>query len=196
MLSLCMGSYGMTIYNRSGIGFGTPISICLCSRVRPRPIVIPSLVGSLLASKHYHSSSRRGSRDGSTLLARASCSSAGVWTIPALASSFTSAAAALACMRPSSANLRVKRAISESYTSHSGICRARESFGSFCGCNSEACQFLSEGWHELSTDSGRGRLSWPGGACLCYLNETVKIQCDIGCLMQLTPRFTLKHRHL
>jgi len=102
------------------------------------PIVIPSLVSSLLASEHYHSSSRRGSCDGSTSLAWVSCNSAG-GTNPALASSFTSAAAALASMRPSSASLRVKRAISASYTSHSGICRARESFGSFCECNSAGC---------------------------------------------------------
>jgi hypothetical protein len=81
-------------------------------------------------------------------------------TDPALANSFTSAAAALACMLPSSASLRVKCAISESYCSHSGIFRARSSFGSFCVdrfsglCKSES---LILGKHEPSVDSGRGQ---------------------------------------
>lgn len=64
-------------------------------------------------------------------------------------------AAALAYMRPSSASLRVKFAISESYCSYSGIFRARSSFGSFCKhrfcglCKSEP---LILGKHEPSAD--------------------------------------------
>jgi hypothetical protein len=96
-----------------------PSSTCLATG-----IVLP-------VGKYNHNSSRTGPSDGSTSLAWASCVSAGLWADPALASSFTSAVAALTWMRPSSANLRVKCAISESYSSHSGICRARESFGSF-----------------------------------------------------------------
>lgn len=118
---------------------GPPISICHCSLARFPADCYSIPVVLLLSSEHHHSSSRRCSCDGSASLTRVSCNSAGLWTNPALASSFTSAAAALACMRPSSASLRVKRAISESYSSHSGICRARESFGSFCVCISAVC---------------------------------------------------------
>jgi hypothetical protein len=81
-----------------------------------------------------HSSSRIASGDSASLV-RVSSVSGGVRTRPTdpvLANSFTSAVATLACMRPSSASLRVKCAISESYCSHSGIFRARSSFGSFC----------------------------------------------------------------
>jgi hypothetical protein len=145
---------------------------CLQSSSRRQATDHPIPVDSLRISEHHYSSSRVGSCDDRASLARVSCDSDRVWTNPTLASSFTSAAATLACMRPSSASLRVKRAISESYSSHSGICRARESFGSFCVCSS-ASYFLSKGRHEPSADSGTGRLSWPGGAVLCYLRKIV-----------------------
>jgi hypothetical protein len=125
---------GMTIYCH---WYSHLVSICSHHR-GVWPLVIQFLVVSLPV--HHHSSSRIDSCDDSTSLAPMFCDSAGVWTNPTLASSFTSAAATLACMRPSCASLRVKRAISESYSSHSGICRARESFGSFCICDSTACQ--------------------------------------------------------
>jgi hypothetical protein len=108
-----------------------------------------------------HNSSRIASGDSASFVRVSSASGVRTGpTDPALANSFTSAAAALACMRPSSASRRVKCAISESYCSHSGIFRARSSFGSFCEhkfsgfCKSEP---LILGKHEPSADSGRGQ---------------------------------------
>lgn len=51
---------------------------------------------------------------------------------PTLARASMSTAAASEWMRPCCASPRANRAISESYTDHSGIWRARASFGSFC----------------------------------------------------------------
>jgi hypothetical protein len=90
---------------------------------------------SLSVRNYDYSSSRIAPGGDSTTLVWVSSVSGGVWTgptDPTLASSFTSAAATVACRRPSSTSLCVKRAISESYSSHSGIFRARASFGSFC----------------------------------------------------------------
>ena len=60
--------------------------------------------------------------------------------VPALARTFTSTAATLERIRPSSASFRANREISESYSSHSGIARARASLGSFCQ-NVQASEF-------------------------------------------------------
>ena len=137
---------------------------------------ITNLMDPLSGRDNDHSSSRIASGDSASLV-RVSSVSDGVRTgptDPALANSFTSAAATLACMRPSSASLRVKCAISESYCSHSGIFRARLSFGSFCEhrfsdlCKSEP---LFLGKYEPSADSGRGQWSWPCVACPCYLKK-------------------------
>ena len=68
-------------------------------------------------------------------------SEASTGAFPALARTFTSTAAALERIRPSSASLRAKRAISESYSSHSGMALARASFGSFCRASEQ------EYWH-------------------------------------------------
>lgn len=63
---------------------------------------------------------------------------------PAPASTFASAVAIRECILPSSANCLVNRAISVSYSSHSGIWRARASFGSFyisgLGFSKHTCQ--------------------------------------------------------
>ena len=61
-------------------------------------------------------------------------SSGGVSRVPAaaLARILESAAAISDCKRPSLDNRWANFAISPSYSSHSGICRARASFGSFC----------------------------------------------------------------
>jgi hypothetical protein len=85
---------------------------------------ITHLVDSLSARNRDHSSSRITPGGGSISLVMMSSVSGGVGTgqtDPALASSFMPPAATLACMRPSSPSLRVKPAISESYSSHSGI---------------------------------------------------------------------------
>jgi hypothetical protein len=141
---------------------------------------IAHLIDSLSGRDNDHSSSRIASGDSASLVSVSSVSrSGGVRTgptDPALANSFTSAAAALACMRPSSASLRVKCAISESYCPHSGIFRARSSFGSFCEhrfsglCKSEPLNLCK---HEPSADSGRGQWSWPCVACPCCLKKTL-----------------------
>ena len=136
---------------------------------------IAHLMGSLSGRDNIHSSSRIAIGDSTSLVRVSSVSGVRTGlTDPALARSFTSAAAALACMRPSSASLRAKRAISESYCSHSGIFRARSSFGSFCEhrfsglCKSES---LILGKHEPSADSGRDQWSWPCVACPCCLKK-------------------------
>ena len=153
--------------------------VCIC---KPHQRVwlgywdIAHLMDSPFGRDNDYSSSRIASVDSVSLVSLSSVSGA-VWTgptDPALANSFTSAAAALACMRPSSANLRVKCAISESYCSHSGIFRARSSFGSFCEhrfsglCKSDP---LILGKHEPSADSGRGQWSWPCVVCPCCLKK-------------------------
>jgi hypothetical protein len=118
---------------------------------------IAHLIYALSVRNYDHSSSRISPGGDSTSLVRVSSVSDGIWTgptDPALASSFTSAAAALTCMRPSSANLRVKRAISESYCSHSGIFRARASFGSFCVRRAVVCEFRASYFRKVRTVSG------------------------------------------
>jgi hypothetical protein len=97
-----------------------------------RSTILDITLDALAGRRHDHSSSRPGPGADSTSFAWVSFASVGERPDLTIASSFTSAAAALARMRPSSASLRVKRAISESYCSHSGICRARASLGSFC----------------------------------------------------------------
>jgi hypothetical protein len=119
---------------------------------------IAHLINSLSVRRNYdYSSSRIAPGGDSTSLVWVSSVSAGVWagpTDPALASSFTSAAAAVACMRPSSASLRVKRAISESYCSHSGIFRARASLGSFCVRSAAVCEVRASYIRKGQTVSG------------------------------------------
>jgi hypothetical protein len=153
--------------------------VCICNlyqRVWLGHWDIAHLIDSLSGRGNDHSSSRIAPGDSASLV-RVSSVSGGVRTgptNPALANSFTSATAALACIRPSSASLRVKCAISESNCSHSGIFRARSSFGSFCEhrftglCKSES---LILGKHEPSADSGRGQWSWPCVACPCCLKK-------------------------
>lgn len=132
---------------------------------------IPHLIDSLSSRDYDHSSSRIASGDSASLVPVSVSGGARTGLIdPPLANSFTSAAAALACMRPSEASLRVNCAISESYLSHSGIFRARSSFGSFCGlCQSDS---FIPGRHEPSADSGRGQWSWPCVAYPCCLKNS------------------------
>jgi hypothetical protein len=90
-------------------------------------IFISVSIDSLSGRDNDHSSSRIASGDSDSLV-RLSSVSGGVQTGP---TDPALAAAALACMRPSFASLRVKCAISESHSFYSGIFRARSSFGSF-----------------------------------------------------------------
>jgi hypothetical protein len=91
--------------------------------------------------------------------------------VPTLARMFTSTAAILERMRPSSASLRANREISESYSSHSGIARARASFGSFCR-NVQKLRFVHCKRNVQSKDFDRDQWSSRGEADLWNLKKS------------------------
>jgi hypothetical protein len=110
-------------------GYGvinTPFGLYLRSSSACLDIV--HLIDSLSGRDNDHSPPRIALRDSNPLV-RVSSVSGAVRTRP---TDHALVAATLACMRPSSASLCVKFAISESYCSYSGIFRARSSFSYFC----------------------------------------------------------------
>lgn len=127
-----------------------------------------------------------------------STSSSGVSRVPAaaLARTFESAAAISDCKRPSLDNRCANFAISLSYSSHSGIWRARASLGSFCG-HLDTMFSLTHRVNTITAHTVNG--FWHKSMVLARCNRSL-LPVNYGCVrhfdqnMQqalLTPRFTL-----
>lgn len=149
----------------------------------------------LLNLLYIHSSSRPGSLESSVdgVCSTVSVSLLGSLMVPepTFASTLTSTAAAFERMRPSSASLRAKRAISESYSSHSGMARARASFGSFCRLVSRGARFstgTTYGQWILAKIYSLGTMESILATCLHITMRTMTKQMSND---SLTPRLAL-----